>query len=640
MSTPAERAAQEERVANNLGLVRCVLDPEFSPAVAPPNFGHNSTFSKQLQVSGNIEVKAGALVGEQIPVTEGMLLWLVNRGMDSFWRMGFVPAATVSTYLTNLTLVPALRRAFESGAQSFAGFTGLTYNTQLALPYNSSAERITVQSQLAKDFSRTRAFAGVMAAKSSTQQVGSVILNGNMSAGSVADTRDVCQDTETKLAFAAQDVATKSVTPKDGIVQCDVVQGISMLSGPDISPHFSAPSQDSVDVVHGEWIVRNVPVAGTILVGGVNASGFAGTVTPLISLFVSPWDVTPSFGAIANKQFIKVPAINECGVLDIDLHCYLSPFRNNSNNPNTFTVYATACHYFAQASETGAIVYSNHFERVELDTRSVREWTLGADPNRLAAIDAIAKFRPKSFATGFNTVGKYIGSDVEVYARVLDGESAVDPLVTCGIALGGSYVNAHIRARNILKDGEIGPARIMRWENLGTGQVLQVSGAINIECIPQGNIASYTQGLAMHQKASQDLNIFPMLAEIFDGPTMTRRVWKGDEYERMRTSFLPSLSPATLLHVAGLNDTQLGASMEAGGLFSSIGGMLGGPVGGLLGGAGDAIFGTSGGFDSAGQFGYQSGGQYQSAAPFNSAGQFGYTSSGPFRSSGQFRQRE
>jgi hypothetical protein len=134
-----------------------------------------------------------------------------------------------------------------------------------------------------------------------------------------------------------------------------------------------------------------------------------------------------------------------------------------------------------------------------------------------------------------------------------------------------------------------------------------------------------------------DLNLFPLVSELYDGPTNIQRVWRGEVYDDMVKKLLPNLNPQSLLKDAGERDSQLAAGMEAGGFFSGLGSILGnavmpgmgGALGGLVGGLGDGVFGTTGRYvtDDDG---------ITMGVPVNSAGQFGYQSAGQFGAAGRF----
>ena len=182
----------------------------FNPIVyntAPPiETSSRSDILKDVTIQCQFLIPTTAPAGpEYVPTTSGLILWLMKRGLGSIYRMGLVPAGTVSSNTTspgNSTLLGPymnLTRPTGTVGVSLTGYiiSSLTYSQELAIPYgvvnNGQNAVIQVTPNVSDSITFSRVFAGVVEAYSSTVSIGNTTLAGTFTAASVSDTRDVCQ---------------------------------------------------------------------------------------------------------------------------------------------------------------------------------------------------------------------------------------------------------------------------------------------------------------------------------------------------------------------------------------------------------------------------------------------------------------
>jgi hypothetical protein len=65
---------------------------------------------------------------------------------------------------------------------------------------------------------------------------------------------------------------------------------------------------------------------------------------------------------------------------------------------------------------------------------------------------------------------------------------------------------------------------------MSNGQQIKVDGTVFVQGTPQGNLAPFVRDKALHARVVHDFNVYPFLAELYNGTTPFRRNWEGDEY--------------------------------------------------------------------------------------------------------------
>lgn len=322
-----QMGSQKESSGSAIDLARTSIAPR-AFNVGPPNYYTQTSFVKKLDVVANITVNDnlanGATsiqqsTGEKVSTQTGVIVWLVNRGCSSIYRMGIVAAQSVSNAANGAGRGMNFEQAAGQGAP---GSIVLTWNNAMAVPYNSTnpADVIKISPDLGQQFSRTRLFAGDLRVICDTIPIGLTALNGVFSAGSFVDIRDIIQTLEgsnTANCFDPGDLVQQSVTSKDGIKEVSVMQGIVSLVGSDIPPNYTPPDQDPTDAPNagfssflGTAYVNNpATTSGVTGVGGFAAGGtyyhYEG--------WVSPWGTTLQDTNIANQNFAGGSILSSTG---------------------------------------------------------------------------------------------------------------------------------------------------------------------------------------------------------------------------------------------------------------------------------------------------------------------------------------
>jgi hypothetical protein len=262
-----QESGKKESYGSAIDLARTSIAPR-AFNVGPPNYYTQTSFVKKLDVVANITVNDNLANGtqsinqsftERVSTQTGVIVWLVNRGCASIYRMGIVPTGTI---VNNGVTLGGLNNGGRRGmnpprwaGNASPGAIVLTWANAMAVPYNSTtpADTIKVSPDLGQQFSRTRLFAGDLRVICDTIPIGLTALNGVFSAGSFVDIRDIIQTLEgsnTANCFDPGDLVQQSVTSKDGIKEVSVMQGIVSLVGSDIPPDYTPPDQDPTDTIN------------------------------------------------------------------------------------------------------------------------------------------------------------------------------------------------------------------------------------------------------------------------------------------------------------------------------------------------------------------------------------------------------
>jgi len=200
----------------------------------------------------------------------------------------------------------------------------------------------------------------------------------------------------------------------------------------------------------------------------------------------------------------------------------------------------------------------------------------------------------------------YRGTRIELSCVNNGGTVAVNPVCTqvfnCSL---------NIAARSVYGAGELGPARVIRWDGMSNGQQIKVDGVINCQCIPEGSIAPFVQQAAMYSDTAHNLNAITMLAELYNGDSPFRRNWTSESYDNFMRTIFPKLSGQT---IAGWEQPKLIGTAASAGMFGTEARSAG-------------EFGATGTMESAGEFGatgtMNSAGEFGATGTMNSAGEFG-----------------
>jgi len=668
--TLASTDVTEVRQNNNLNVIRTMLNPLAGSTALATNEAGASGFVQNIDVelTFKVPVEVAPIPGdnlEHVPFSSGMVLWLTQDGLNSIYHMGFVPAGALvevagggpaDTALRGMTTVGTFYGPNWNGA-GFSGFDfnangwHIDYTAEVALPRSGVGNTIKLSPELDKNFSRVKTLAGSFTVQGSTVSIGVLALDGQLAGGAIADTRDIAQNKANGVptSYSVSDLKTGSVTVKDGVSQVSLQDGIVMLVGPDLPNKFSAPRQTLTDTIEAEFFVLDSTIKFNPLpIGDIGVPDHAKPAETLFQLYITPWKQNV-WVATANQAPSVVPEyytrvdvdpIGETGVLDIKVEVKLGCYFNPNGPPdvewrinNEFAVSVNAMHIFERIGADGA-VYRSVFSERYTETRSLawmRSAALSRTVGKSSAIECT--FEPRRFRTSFTEQGKYMGSNI--YASVQFNQVGAGFDVGSRFAVTCQAPIISISARNDDKEGRVGMAHIIRYDNASPTQQITMRGNIKTLAIPRGQVAAFVQAAIAAASSASDSDVLNFALQLWNSDnTSFARIYRLQDYNKDVLGLVQDLTPALLEALAsrsksGLNLRAIG---QAAGLF----GVLKSALPAALDVAG-SLFG-----ESAGQFG-------ESAGQFGmSAGQFGM-SSGQIRgmsagqllgnASGQIRQR-
>ena len=186
----------------------------------------------------------------------------------------------------------------------------------------------------------------------------------------------------------------------------------------------------------------------------------------------------------------------------------------------------------------------------------------------LASAQPYASFQPQSGVYEAAPTTDWVGTSANVAAA----------MVTGGMATGQPLMNAYsiitgidLIASRIYEQGSLGPARVIRYDNVASGQNILVNGSIIVEAIPTGAIAPY-YGSQSQNASAMNTNLVGLLAFLDNGESpMFKRIYKGIEYQQI-LDMMSDFSMQKLLQAAPMLQTPKGQSViEAAGMFCSEG---------------------------------------------------------------------
>lgn len=555
-----------EEVGSIVDFIKGTVAPRVFKT-GPPGYYTQTSFTKKLDVSANFVVDDSAIgtaTTEKIPTSSGMILWMPNRGAGSMWHMGFVSAG--------VTVPGNGIRGWYSSTADFQGAvppgslfpdTVLRYDSPLAIPYNGTitSDLIKISPDLELSFSQVRVYSGDLRVICDTVPIGNLALNGYFSAGCFSDTRDVCQVADgagnPSNCFAPGDLVQLSITTKEGLKEVPAMKGVVSLVGSDIQPFYSPPNADYTDSVNAGWVTYN---------------GLAGGYSPILNALVSnsqycisrnwisPWNTsiqnTGTTVCIPAYNNINATPINIAGVLDFKVHLICSVNNSANSNGCNQKYRVRFAHYFVSCtSNTGntatayGVNYVRKWEEYDyhvLDGDWCTQGTSTFVPPTFGGARRISvESNPRMYQQGLTSAGvsgMYLGTQIEVWA--MNHSQVSSNHVSFGKI--GAY-EIQVRARNLYGLGEIGPARVIRWDAMSNGQQIKVDGCINAQCIPEGAIAPFVQTAAMYSDTATNLNAITTLAELYNGESPFRRNWTGESYDEFMRTVFPNFSLKSLV---------------------------------------------------------------------------------------------
>ena len=248
------------RVEGALSFLKTTFNPIVYNAAPPCEVDARSDILKDVTVQGQFTLPSSTPIGEGIPFSSGMVLWLLKRGFASIYRMAFVPTGAVSNVSfaganglvsADLNITASSDNTTQPGqgttaADGYGIISTITYVQELAIPVGSNNLDGTITVTPAIDFNivRGRVYAGVLSSYSSSVSIGNTTLAGTFTASSLSDTRFVAQSPTG--AFSITNLVQSSETTKDAVIQVPSDQGVNALVGPDVQDDLRCPLKNKL----------------------------------------------------------------------------------------------------------------------------------------------------------------------------------------------------------------------------------------------------------------------------------------------------------------------------------------------------------------------------------------------------------
>jgi hypothetical protein len=632
-------------------LLKTMMIPSDHATEVAPDVGVSgvNAFINSITTSFTYDVKTDPVGGVSGAFTytdvssyaSGMYLSLPQESFESMWHMGYVPpgaSASVASGTYNTYPVAATARGLDMylhyvGAQAqavavnagvnYCGFK-LTYVGELALPRVGPNNGITWQPSIPTNYSKVRAFAADFKMSSTTISGVNFNLNGMFHSGVIADTRFISQvQTDAnapRRAYPASALNQQSVTKPDDLRNSTVTKGAIDLMGPDYPRQWTSVDVDATDSLNAQWQTYPYTTVANPIVSGLSSTAVSSQgAYHIAQLWITPTDTelyvinkSNPFGVPLNWQKIYFGAINEDGVLDIDIGLRMSIAGNTAQQQDhcAWDYLANFVHVYAYIGADGLVrynLYSETQKRTYTTAQSMQEFNMNnqglVGPVTTSTGMAITppppvqvSCRPRMLRTGMQntTGGKYLGTLCTLSA-LWAGAQAMGNLYSVNV-----YPSTvRVRARNVDTPGRVGPAHIIRYDGLGIGQQIAFAGTQWLQGIALGNLAPFIGSNG--QTFTVPDNIFSKFVELLWALSpLYRRIMSLEEYDKVIKPYFRDLTINDLMgsidrldeasHQAAVSlgrsggfIPQIAGSMASAGLGSAaqrVGEMLGGRVGG------------------------------------------------------------
>ncbi len=607
-----QKMSQTYKSCTALDLLRTSVDPTRYNTI-PPAYCTQTTFSKKIDVQGNFLINDSstniAAAGEKVLTGTGVVLWMPNRGLNTCYRFGIVPAGTnsygiaqggvITPATSSIGGIPYFLGSFNPVANSLeymgasttnSSVPSLYFGSPLPVPYNnqSNTDILTFSPPITpQNFAMSRLYAGTLKATQGTVGIGLTASPGYFTAAAISDIRDVFQNftpqtgiTEgggptaaptgfvvqsTDSAFSQAQLVQSSMTVKDSAKEVSGGDGVVVLQGPDINDRLNVPNVSTIACQNGTlW--QSYPIPQANLRFGGTLTGPA--VYPLFVAWASPWNVFDNTiryatQSLTTMQIITPYSINPVGgCLQFEVNLGLE-FPNMV--PQTLTI--NFLHVFVTCSSNGELYYNTWYETGAIYSTTDTTQASFSPVNNLLR----AESNPKKFMTyGFNQYnpgtgslaghtpncgGMYLGTQIIAFTQIYT--TAMTPIVA--IQALDSYVN--VRAVNDFDtpDGELGSCRVIRWDGMNAAtttqpinQQIRIDGTFLAECIPGLTTAPFVQTGGNMSRACDNLNAVPFLSFCYntdDSPF--KRVWTAVDWVEYKLNILPSFNCHDLRAFAG-----------------------------------------------------------------------------------------
>jgi hypothetical protein len=323
-----------------------------------------------------------------------------------------------------------------------------------------------------------------------------------------------------------------------------------------------------------------------------------------LAYWITPWQITantavtfPTSGASVTT--INVGPIGECGTLRIKINvgCLVMALGSiitdeTLNIPIRFTAWAT--NIFAVCQTNGSMLYMSVNEQQQLAVLSASEAYTTAQKNSQGfknnpplfpqngyytgvggsggSYGYTALFESQTNRTKFATQGKYLGTYIALTAGLLSdlGASSLWNTSTSNLQIGFGSPTFTVASQDVDAEGQVGPARILRWDNVSAGVQINVAGKLWMQAIPTSALSPYVKQQVMMQNRWCSEGAIRLVASLVEGATPLRRAWNLRVYQRFIREEIDKLDLQELARLAA-KDEHIAEAMQSTGLMAALG---------------------------------------------------------------------
>jgi hypothetical protein len=531
----------------NPDYIWSLLKPQdMATCPAPPSIYTLSSFTQRVDFTHVFVVDDTVLQGEKVLSSVGLYSWFVNRGVHSVVRYGIVPNGAVSVSQSTPT---GNGLSLEPINPTFPSILWV----QTAVPYSVRSvknDQVAFAPDAAKVFSQARTIAGSMIVMCDTSSISDIVgIRGSLSGATFTDVRTIQQVLETVSssyqAYDSDQMMQNSATTKDQVNQVSASNGIIAICGPDISPFMTVPNAGSLNTLNGNinTYVGNGFLSNALPLGYSPPFSESGLMS---TAWITPWHCRVDWGGpavntgVVGQNIFYEDGINPGGVLDIEVFCEIQPWAAGGllEVPPIIIYNIHFVHVFSTVNHDGSLEFYTYGEQMIMTPpapTTVAQRTIARTSARPyhsgihAGFDSHSSVPPSSNHT-VPTGGLYVGTQVSTYCFNTSGYPGAGPYGTIG---GLSFITYRVTARTVYVLGEIGPVRIMKYENLSNGSQISMRGMIHVQGTPFGTVAPFVTTDPTGAAGELDLSLVPKVARMFDGSnTPLRRMWSYVDYRK------------------------------------------------------------------------------------------------------------
>jgi hypothetical protein len=515
----------------------------------------------------------------KVPDSTGVVLWLPWRSPDSVERFGIVPVGTDDYTAVNTRV----------GILSYP-------NSGVLLPYVRTDDAYIklsgINTNVDGNFPFQRLFAGVLSLQADTISIGNLSLTGHLAAAAVQDVRLALlahetnpgaqyDNTDRTQVCDVAEICSKAMTSKDGVKHVSGEEGVCTVLGPDIVYHMEKSGRSGKVIHRGGRLypptqldTRNISYQ-TILAGDLTerilyAGWISGFNVRRNNNAPAPWNSAPS-NVIINQPDMA----NPIGAM-IEVHITIRLQRDvvsEGVGEDEYTVRFTDV-WGAVAPTTGEITYftrvtqKTFYKGTSNDVVNNRPYEITHDASWQYPGTVVENQAQTTFTRIVPMQGLLVGTYVEVTLRALDSTALVRTGASSARLMPGGHA-CTIQGR-IVNDGQLGelcPARVMRWDNMGRGQVVRLSGHFLMEYYP----GVYTAGLSTSEGAErcENASALNLAGLVYNDPgTKFARVWAINDYNEFCRNLDVYTDPGALLDIR--SDTVRDAVYAAGYTYRQV----------------------------------------------------------------------